>query len=382
MFEHGRLGWLAAGRISRVLSPLDSLLLIPSGAMSKLRCIIYVVYRFVFNRLRRVFLHRLLRRARRTLPVIKKVDVFRLTERTVLKCGPPEPIFSEAANLRFVARHTSVPVPQVYDVWQESSGKAYLVMEFIPGQELRRAWKDLPSEQQVDLLCSLRGYVEQLRGIPQPGRRGWIGPADGAPLSDTLLSLNGLYGPFATEAALNDWRVRTFDYIAQRDPSGSVARQLRRIRADMPDDHQITFTHGDLNRRNIIVRSGEEGARIAAIIDWTQSGWRPEYWELRKFHDVESGPWAERVLNTVFVERYEDEIQRDFELCLVAGAPRDRDLSAHCFWPVFFADGLRQERGCAESSLDGCYWLGFLRTIPLLLGPMRRLWLAMASEEI
>jgi thiamine kinase-like enzyme len=40
-------------------------------------------------------------------------------------------------------------------------------------------------------------------------------------------------------------------------------------------DHPPTFTHGDLQRKNIIV--GKDG-RIT-IIDWEFAGWYPSYWE-------------------------------------------------------------------------------------------------------
>ena len=38
------------------------------------------------------------------------------------------------------------------------------------------------------------------------------------------------------------------------------------------------FTHGDLTLWNVMVRKG----KIAAIIDWECSGWRPDYWEYTK----------------------------------------------------------------------------------------------------
>jgi thiamine kinase-like enzyme len=37
-------------------------------------------------------------------------------------------------------------------------------------------------------------------------------------------------------------------------------------------------THGDLTPWNVIIHKG----KIAAIIDWEFSGWRPDYWEYTK----------------------------------------------------------------------------------------------------
>lgn len=42
----------------------------------------------------------------------------------------------------------------------------------------------------------------------------------------------------------------------------------------------MKLTHGDLNRRNIIVPSASP-ARVV-IVDWQQSGWYPDYWEYCK----------------------------------------------------------------------------------------------------
>ncbi|KAG6166363.1 hypothetical protein E4U27_008226, partial [Claviceps purpurea] len=39
--------------------------------------------------------------------------------------------------------------------------------------------------------------------------------------------------------------------------------------------HEIVFTHGDLNMRNIMMHNG----RLSGIIDWETCGWYPDYWE-------------------------------------------------------------------------------------------------------
>lgn len=50
----------------------------------------------------------------------------------------------------------------------------------------------------------------------------------------------------------------------------------------LTDKYAIYFSHGDLHLSNIIV-SGSPGCRaIAAILDWEQAGWYPEYWEYCK----------------------------------------------------------------------------------------------------
>ena len=54
-------------------------------------------------------------------------------------------------------------------------------------------------------------------------------------------------------------------------------------RPGLSDDAPIIFTHGDLHRSNILMSWDENGMpRVAAIIDWHQSGWYPAPWEFYK----------------------------------------------------------------------------------------------------
>lgn len=43
------------------------------------------------------------------------------------------------------------------------------------------------------------------------------------------------------------------------------------------------FTYGDLHRSNVLMSWDENGTpRVAAIVDWHQSGWYPVSWEFYK----------------------------------------------------------------------------------------------------
>jgi hypothetical protein len=54
-------------------------------------------------------------------------------------------------------------------------------------------------------------------------------------------------------------------------------------RPGLLDDVPIVFTHSDLHRSNILMSWDENGApRVAAIVDWHQSGWYPAPWEFYK----------------------------------------------------------------------------------------------------
>jgi thiamine kinase-like enzyme len=70
-------------------------------------------------------------------------------------------------------------------------------------------------------------------------------------------------------------------------------------------DHEIFFTHADLNLRNILVKDG----RISAIVDWENAGWFPEYWEYTKCHfGVRFTKRWLKMLEDVFENKYEAEL--------------------------------------------------------------------------
>lgn len=107
-----------------------------------------------------------------------------------------------------------------------------------------------------------------------------VGRIDGQPILDVVFtdSFTTPAGTFPNMRSFHDWFTRL--------PSIKVGRPStdpHPMRADLPDDIPIVFTHGDLNRGNIMISpKGNQPARIVAIIDWHQSGWMPVYWEYCK----------------------------------------------------------------------------------------------------
>jgi len=68
----------------------------------------------------------------------------------------------------------------------------------------------------------------------------------------------------------------------------------------LPDEGPIVLTHGDLRPANIIV-TAQSPVRVAAIVDWEQAGWYPDYWEYCKAaftasHDGEWRGWIDQFL--------------------------------------------------------------------------------------
>lgn len=61
------------------------------------------------------------------------------------------------------------------------------------------------------------------------------------------------------------------------------------IRSSLPDDCGIRLTHTDLAASNIII--SPTSAKVVGIIDWQESGWYPEYWEVLKAKYNADGRW-------------------------------------------------------------------------------------------
>jgi hypothetical protein len=83
------------------------------------------------------------------------------------------------------------------------------------------------------------------------------------------------------------------------------------------DDVLIVFTHSDFHHSNILMSWDENGTpRVAAIVDWHQSGWYPAPWEFYKtrFTCKASERWElDYILE--FLQSYQGYIPWDY-LCL------------------------------------------------------------------
>lgn len=225
-----------------------------------------------------------------------KWDVFQLSPNTVLKRGKAYFIRAEAEAMRFVSSRTSIPIPRLYDHWEED-GTGYILMEFKEGTILRKFWYTLTLEQRTHVMGILAGYVEQLRALPQPApppgsglpNKGWIGSTLGHAFSDMLAHREQEpVGPFASEADFHDWRMTLYQELVNRHPPLGV--QMAKIRSDYRDDDPIVFTHSDFSQLNILVRvngGNPEDVEVTALLDWEQAGWRPVYWEGMKWRWME-----------------------------------------------------------------------------------------------
>ncbi|KAK0763918.1 hypothetical protein N5P37_003308 [Trichoderma harzianum] len=224
--------------------------------------------------------------------VFDQREVKRWGENKVKKSGPALREY-EAATLKFIAEKTTIPVPKVYDTdWQDGRMTA-LYMEYIPGKTLDKIWDDLKKEQKVSIARELKGYMAQLRDL----KGTYIGALDrGKALIGKKMPHE--CGPFETE--------REFNSYIMEDITSTTPNMLRRYaRHALSHNHEIVFTHGDIAPRNIII--GED-KKVAAIIDWEESGWYPEHWEYMKaFQYLEPMMDWPDYLTIIFPPKYEKE---------------------------------------------------------------------------
>lgn len=84
----------------------------------------------------------------------------------------------------------------------------------------------------------------------------------------------------------------------------SMSAQVRAF-LDLPP-HAIVFTHGDLNRHNLML--GADG-HISGVFDWEAAAWMPEFWEISVVSLFEARPWSQVMHRWVSGGRYEEELK-------------------------------------------------------------------------
>ncbi|CAK7264450.1 hypothetical protein SEPCBS57363_001082 [Sporothrix epigloea] len=156
-------------------------------------------------------------------------------------------IRNEAAALRFISEHTTIPVPKLLGSWEEN-GLVHLKTEMVHGAIA------LQNVEEARLPAAIQSVTEQLETdiLPQLRRlrRNFIGSAD--PNLPVTVPHN-LWG----------WKDK---------------REWPRVTTEKDD---FVFVHTDLGRQNILV--DPDTFRIVSIIDWETAGFFPQDWELPKW---------------------------------------------------------------------------------------------------
>ncbi|EEP76340.1 predicted protein [Uncinocarpus reesii 1704] len=225
------------------------------------------------------------------------MTVYKLPFGLYLRRGSPglfEKYKVEAHTLRMVEQFTSIPAPRVIDVLS-TPRFSYLLLTRVPGRPIGPMISVMTDEQLEQVVVDLKRYVAELRKMPKNVGELQICNSQGGGVLDWRI-------PDSQREELRFETEKHFNkYLT--DPFWDEIRSRAAVSHNIP--HDIVFTHGDLNPRNILAENG----KITGIVDWENAGWFPEYWEYTKAHySVRSLiRWLADVVDRVF-EGYRDEL--------------------------------------------------------------------------
>lgn len=180
---------------------------------------------------------------------------------------------NEYATIQLVRRYTDIPVPRALDLVSDSK-YSYLLTTKISGTRLGMCIDTLSDDEEAALVSDLQKAITALRAIPKvPAPEYAITNALGEACYDFRIiagmnasdGVGDYVGPFVNEEDFNDTLV-----------VGALPH------VSHSSGHQIVFTHGDLNMRNVLICNG----KLSGIVDWENSGWYPEYWDYTKAHYI------------------------------------------------------------------------------------------------
>lgn len=206
----------------------------------------------------------------------------------------------ELAALKYVAEHTSIPVPKVFNVHYYDDN-IYIEMEYVRGMSLEAAWYrgHLSQNQKKYIITEVAGYISQLREL-EPPQEGIVASAS---FDEALDHRVGSYtfGPFTSHEGFHS-------YLRANVPIEDCNEVIGPEVTECHTRHyRSCFSHADVAPRNIMVDNG----KVSAIVDWQFGGWYPEYWEYTKAHygQIDRPEWYDGLENAM--ERYDDELRAE-----------------------------------------------------------------------
>ncbi|KAH9998886.1 phosphotransferase enzyme family protein [Xylariaceae sp. FL0662B] len=222
-------------------------------------------------------------------------------KKTIVKSGSTTRM-TEAETMKFVRKHTKVPVPEVYNAYNDKkSGRVRIVMEYVEGERLDHVWDKFTADEKKSVTSQLRDYFDELRQISGSV----IGSVDGSECRDVYFPefevYQGPYGPYENEAGFNQALVKAWS-TGRDDP---FTLMLCDVLCETMKDHGTVMTHNDLYPRNILVR----GSEVVAILDWESAGFYPEYWEYCRAlwrPDWESNWMKDRAVDKILKPYYKE----------------------------------------------------------------------------
>ncbi|KAF5542996.1 aminoglycoside 3 phosphotransferase choline Kinase family [Fusarium mexicanum] len=184
----------------------------------------------------------------------------------------------EAETFQFISSNTNFPVPEFYATLVEpETGINFIVMEYINAKSMADLWPSLAAPDKLEITNQLHAALQGLHSLEPPS---YLGSVNRRPLTDGVFwtpdQNPATSGPFNTEEDLNEGILKR---LAEHEPQAHLTLLRTLITATLRD-HKVKFTHGDLQPKNILVKTGLNDSHYEIkIIDCEISGWYPEYWE-------------------------------------------------------------------------------------------------------
>ncbi|KAG5339237.1 hypothetical protein C0989_005056 [Termitomyces sp. Mn162] len=240
--------------------------------------------------------------------LVKRVLPFKVFRSTTII---PAPIAEGQVLWALPRLLPQIRVPEVYGWRRRDDGGLYIFMELVDGENLRDMWPTL-SEEEKEQLCGEAGtMVRALRRLARLTGETFIGALSGLSINYFYLNspLSGTMGGQPLNDRVFQRRVvETFpnadafyEYLTQMEPYMREIMDPEYPEFSLPYNDPFVFTHADLALCNIMVtrRQPNVPLRIAAIIDWEQSGWLPLSWEPYKARASEESDEKIRYLATI-----------------------------------------------------------------------------------
>lgn len=191
---------------------------------------------------------------------------------------------AEAEAMKLVSRHTSVPVPKVYDTNFKDINKGSIEMSPVQGTTLEKTWDTMDEKTKESVCHQIWDYISQIRSIPSQYEGIFQCAADGSPSRDPVLE--DLQSPPRPLRSDSDLRAR----IYERYLHCGGRRYEHELPNMLPKSDRAVFAHGDIAPRNIMV---DENGKITGLIDWEWGGWYPDYWDYAQImRPAFAGDWS------------------------------------------------------------------------------------------
>ena len=200
---------------------------------------------------------------------------------------------SEVATLKWLEMHSMPLTPRVIDFAVDAAssplGCEFILMEKLPGIQLRRIWAQVEESQRVLYLQQLKDWLRQLHEIPRPPGHG---PLASLRLADSskiladrpIVLVDGPALPETSRRGFAEYAKSIIEDACSRLPASELKEALEKvIHVDLREyaknyeengqglvpSECLRLCHNDLNLGNILCDS----EKITGIVDWEGACW-------------------------------------------------------------------------------------------------------------